>query len=277
MIFRQFLWSKLQLGTSCSSHKKTFTSTAELATPALTPQLSCKASATSDFRQRLVLQAELLWKANPKSTPYQAKSNPKHPNADQGSNSCCPSQSLCPLWLSAPTVPLPWSCTPMPTPSAVYPHKQHAFHGKNAEEHGSKPEKSEQHSSGSTQLALLIKGSPEGKPKPTWQVSLQKALGRKTQLRAQASAPIAPLNLLPSKWQLESRRKLPKGAIFNARLQNENAQQAGHISKHRLVLERKARDAWWTYTCAHDSTGESLHSGLSAVGTIASKRHMHSQ
>lgn len=269
LLFKRFLQSKLQLGTSHSSQKTSFTSTAEFAAPALTPQLSCKASVTSDFCRRLVVQAELLWKANTKPVPYQARSNPKHFKAHEGFSSPCTSPGLCPLWLLTPTVPLPWSCTPMPTPPAVYPHKQRAFYSKNAEEQSNKSEKDGQHSGAGTQYALLIKGSPEGKPKSTWQLRVQKALGRKTRLRAQASALIAPLNLLPSKWQLETRRRLPKGATFNARLQKEDLQQSREISKHRLVLERKARDACWTHTCAYDSTGESLHPGLTAMTILS--------
>lgn len=161
----------------------------------------------------------------------------------------------------------------MPTPPAVYPHKQRAFYSKNAEEQSNKSEKDGQHSGAGTQYALLIKGSPEGKPKSTWQLRVQKALGRKTRLRAQASALIAPLNLLPSKWQLETRRRLPKGATFNARLQKEDLQQSREISKHRLVLERKARDACWTHTCAYDSTGWQI--GLKAKASSGKKRFSH--
>ena len=83
-------------------------------------------------------------------------------------------------------------------------------------------------------------------------------MGRKTQLRGQASALLAPLSFLPSRWQMEARQRLPRGATFHAKLQGEDARQPGgsHTSRHRVVLERKARDAWWTCTCAHDSAGK---------------------
>lgn len=273
MLFRRFLQSKLQLGASHSRQKASFTSTAETAVPALTQQLSCKANITTDFCRRVALQAELQWKAKPRRASKRSqgqnqtgqtthpitKSYARDVSSQRHHNDWWQPQSLCPMWTSRMTSTLPWRCTPLPWPTPIYAHKQHATCGRGAVEKGERQSDAEQQGSIGRQCTVQIKGSPEGKPDPTWHLKVQESLGQRTQLRGQASAVLTPTSFLPSRWQLEIRHRLPKCATFHAKLQGEDVQQPGDCSarRHRLLLERKARDAWWACTCAHDSAGKS--------------------
>lgn len=276
LLFKRFLQSKLRLGASHGRQKASFTSTAEAAVPALTQQLSCKANITTDFSRRVALQAELQWKARAQEASKRtqdvcktgqsspagttAKPHARHSDAPQHVDDRWQPENLCPVWISRPTSPLPWRGTPLPRPTPIYTHKQRATYGRGMEEKSEKRSDAEQQGGFGRQCTLQIKGSPEGKPNPTWHLRMQESLGRKTQLRGQASAMLAPVSFLPSKWQMEIRHRLPKGATFHAKLQGEDVQQPGHssTSRHRVLLERKARDAWWTCTCAHDSAGTSF-------------------
>lgn len=261
-LLRRFLQTKVQLGASHNNQNTAFTSTAEVSAPTLTQQLSCKAGTTTDFCRRVALQTELQWKAKAKLPPKHTKRNPKQFDSHHSSDAHSPSHSFQPAWLLVPNLPLPWGNEPVPCPAAVYATKQHHFFGKGSEERGAQPGKDEQQSTAGTQCTLRVKGCALGKPKSTWQLLLQKRIGRKTQLKAQASALTAPFSLMPSRWQLEARRKLPKGATFNAKLQKDDAKEASGCSQYRLMLERKAQDAWWSYLCTHNSTGGPLHSAL---------------
>ncbi|KAL3149379.1 hypothetical protein ABBQ32_002180 [Trebouxia sp. C0010 RCD-2024] len=271
LLFKRFLQSKLRLGASHSRHKASFTSTAEAEVPALSQQLSCKANITTDFCRRVALQAELQWKARAQQASKRTldvcktgqsslssmttKPHARHIDVQQHIDDNWQPQILCPVWVSQPKSPLPWRATPLPRPTPVYTHKQRATYGRGTEEKGERQNDAEQQGGFGRQCTLQIKGCPEGKPKPTWHLRMQESLGRKTQLRGRASALLTPVSFLPSKWQMEIRHRLPKGATFHAKLQGEDVQQPGHCStsRHRLLLQRKARDAWWTCTCAHDS------------------------
>lgn len=276
LLFKRFLQSKLRLGASHSRHKASFTSTAEAEVPALSQQLSCKANITTDFCRRVALQAELQWKARAQQASKRTldvcktgqsslssmttKPHARHIDVQQHIDDNWQPQILCPVWVSQPKSPLPWRATPLPRPTPVYTHKQRATYGRGTEEKGERQNDAEQQGGFGRQCTLQIKGCPEGKPKPTWHLRMQESLGRKTQLRGRASALLTPVSFLPSKWQMEIRHRLPKGATFHAKLQGEDVQQPGHCStsRHRLLLQRKARDAWWTCTCAHDSAGTSF-------------------
>ena len=265
-LFHQFLHSKLQCTASHSRRKPAFTSTAEVAAPAVTPQFSCKASANTDYCQHAALQVEVQWKSKQRPPTKSAKSDVKQSFLQQSHDGQQEAHSCCSSWLLMPTVPLPWQCSnSMPSPATVYSYKQHVFYGRGADSTNSKTDKDEKHSSTDTQGTLQIKGSSGRKPKPTWQLRIQKAVSRKLQLRGQASAQITPLSLLPAAWQLEARRKLPRGASMLAKLQQEEGRQAAG-SRHRLMIERKSRDAWWTSTCTCDSAGWPLSTmGVTAL------------
>ena len=237
-------------------------------------QLSCKANITTDLFRRVGLQAELQWKANPwdeakhskrhekkreNTMPLcRAKASARDVNAQQRVSDRCQPYNLCLTETSRLTSTLPWSSVPLPIPAPMHAHKQRITFGKGAtEERSGQQMEADHRGSASSQCTLQIKGSPEGQSKPSWHLKMQKSVRRKTQLRGQISALLAPMTFLPSRWQMEARHRLPKGATFYARLQGEEVQQSGRrkTSKHQLLLERKARDAWWTCTCASDSAG----------------------
>ena len=274
MLFRRFLQNKMRLCATHSRQKTSLTSTAEFAGPALIQQLSCKANITTDLCRRVGLQAELQWKAKPwreakhskqhetqRERPMpsrRTKANATDVDAQQCHSDRCQPNNICLTWTSRPTSMLPWICSRLPTPAPMYAHKQHATYDRGTtEEKGGQQKDAKQQGSAGSQCTLQIKGCPEGKPKPSWHLKVQKSVRRKTQLRGQVSALLAPMTFLPSRWQMEARHRLPKGATFHARLQGEDVYQAGgcRTSRHRLLLERKARDAWWTCTCARDSAG----------------------
>lgn len=283
LLFRRILQSKLQLAASHGRQKTSLTTTAESAVPALTQHLSCKANITTDFCRRLGLQAELQWKAKSwdkakHSKPCETKKedivpmgrtanfDARQAEAQQCESDICQPNNLEYIWTSKSSSTLPWSCTPLPIPPPICAHKQRASYSRGTtEEKGTKQTDAEHQGSAGSQCTLQIKGppggvpggSPGGKARPSWHLKVQKSVRRKTQLRGQISALLVPATLWPSRWQMEARHRLPKGATFHARLQGEAAQQANGCStnRHRLLLERKARDAWWTCTCAHDSTG----------------------
>ena len=261
----------------CATHNRqntSLTATAEFAVPAMTQQLSCKANMTTDLCRSVGLQGEWQWKANSwdeaknskqhekkrqKSMPLRrtSKSSARDIDARQRVSDRCQPYNLCLTWTSRPTSTLPWSA-PLPTPARMYAHKQHEIYDKGTtEERSGKQQDADQQGSARSQCTLQIKGSPEGKPKPSWHLKMQKSVSRKTQVRAQISALLAPMAFLPSRWQMEARHRLPKGANFHTRLQGEDVKQAGgcRTSRHQLLLERKARNAWWTCTCARDSAG----------------------
>ena len=265
----------MRLRATHSRQKTSLTSTAEVAVPALTQQLSCKANITTDLCRCVGLQAELQWKAKPwreakhskqnenkreRTMPLRrtTKANARDVDAQQCVSDRCHPNNLYLTWTSRPASMLPWICTQLPTPAPLYARKQPATYGRGTtEEKGRQQKDAEQQGTTGSQCTLQIKGCSEGKPKSSWHLKVQKSVRRKTQLRGQVSALLAPMTFLPSRWHMEARHRLLKGATFHARLQGEDVQQASGCgtSRHRLLLERKARDAWWTCTCARDSAG----------------------
>ena len=283
----------------CATHNRqrtSLTSATELAVPALTQQLSCKANITTDLCRRVGLQAELQWKANPRDKAKHSNQHEKcresigplrritraiarDVDAQQLVSDRCHPHNLCLTWTSRPTSMLPWSCNRLPTPAPMYAHKQHADYGRGTtEEKAATQQDTDQQGSAGSQCTLQIKGSGQldGKPKPSWHLKVQKPVKRKTRLRGQISALLAPMTFLPSRWQMEARHRLPKGATFHARLQGEEVQQAGGCrSRHQLLLERKARDAWWTCTCARNSAGKQITSAVAMVTAHFNSCHHH--
>ncbi|KAL0023801.1 hypothetical protein WJX77_006503 [Trebouxia sp. C0004] len=188
LLLRRLLQSKLQCGSTLNSPFTKYTSSAEVAVPDLTGTFSCKANATTDFRQRLVLHGTGI----------------KGFEADKDLETTDEAQA------------------------------------------GRGP---------SNQCTFQLKGSAEGKPPPTWQIRGQKALGAKLQLRVQAGAALGMAHLLPSRWQLEIKHKLRKGAMLNMRLQKDERRSSQQCDRYRVQVEHKACTHWVTCMWAQEASG----------------------
>lgn len=304
---KRFLQSKLQFGASRSISAIKYTSSAELAAPALTSTLSCKAHANTDFCQRLVLLTELQWKAakhkQPTTATVSRADNTKSVIPTDSHDNSHPSSShqhhrAHAAWHSSSPSRLPWTQQTLQYPVPVYASKPRSAHWKESGARGKpgldgdrdKDSKDDSqagkslltiwfithtfivdiqdwqtghmctgHMGAGDQCTLQLKGSasPEGKPPPAGHIRLQKAMGQKLQLRAQASAALAAgaTSLLPSRWQLEAKRKLQKGAMVNVRMQREEMRASQQQGRHRLQIEHKGQANWVTCTCTHQPAG----------------------
>ena len=289
LLLRRFLQSKLQCGLTHHSPSIKYTSSAEVAVPYLTETFDCKANATTDFRQRLLLHGELQWHAkrrqakttSPDTTKGSKVTGPKwHSNIH--SNSGQQMQICQATWYSSSAAHLPWHGQGIQYPSPVFAHKARLANYRNATGTGIKGfeadkdlESTDESQAGrgpGDQCTFQLKGSAEGKPPPTWQIRGSKALGAKLQLRAQASAALGMAQLLPSRWQLEMKHKLRKGAMLNIKLQRDERRSPQQFNRHKAQIERRARSHWMTCMCAQEASGEQytcLHRGPCAEGVIS--------
>lgn len=276
MLLKRFLHSKLQLGCTHSTPSVKYSSSAEVVVLDLTHNLSCKAHATTDFCQRLVLHADLQWKARHKQTKSAtrqtdrvkaSKTFAQHGHDDNDTNHHQHVQRDQPAWYSNSATRLPWLDQSLHYPSPEYACKPRPSHRKASSTRAIKvPEADKDSQDGKDeaqagtgpgdQCTLQLKGSPAGKPSPTWQIRGQKALGPKLQLRAQVSAALGGLHLLPSQCQVEARHKLPKGAMLSVRLHREERRPSQQHSRHRVQIEHKGRSNWMTWSCAQEASGQ---------------------
>jgi len=289
LLLRRFLQSKLRCGSTHNSPCTKYTSSAEVAVPDLTETFSCKANATTDFRQRLLLHGELQWHAKRRqartTSPFKADttkgSKAFDPKWHSKIHSSSGQQMQTPqaTWYSSSAARLPWLDQCIQYPSPVYAHKARLANWRDATGTGIKgfeadkdlqtTDESQAGRGPGDQCTFQLKGSAEGKPPPTWQIRGRKALGAKLQLRAQASAALCIAHLLPSRWQLEINKKLLKGAMLNIRLQRDERRSPQQCDRHRVQVERKARTHWVTCMCAQEASGEQytcLHKGPCAGG-----------
>lgn len=271
LLLRRFLETKLRFGSTHSRPSSKLTSSAEVVIPALAQNLSCKAYATTDFCQRLVLQAELHWKAKQKQATQDAHTRTKQadrrPACRQNLLTVCQQDGAQPM-SHAPCYPssacdLPWTSQAVHYPTATFARKRRPTFWKDSAAKGmngidiNKDTKEEPQAGMAPcdQFTLQLKRSPEGTSPPSWQIRWQKALSRKAQLRGQAGAAMGAANLLPSKWQLEAKHKLQRGAMLNVRVQREDKRPTQHQSRHRVQIEYKGRAKMIACTCTHEPTG----------------------
>ncbi|DBA97168.1 TPA: hypothetical protein ACH3X1_014931 [Trebouxia sp. C0004] len=275
LLLRRLLQSKLQCGSTLNSPFTKYTSSAEVAVPDLTGTFSCKANATTDFRQRLVLHGELQWHAKRRqartTSPFKADTTkggkafgPKW-HSKLHSNTSQHMQTPQATWYSSSAAHLPWLGQCMQYPSPVYAHKARLANWGHATGTGIKGfeadkdlETTDEAQAGrgpSNQCTFQLKGSAEGKPPPTWQIRGQKALGAKLQLRVQAGAALGMAHLLPSRWQLEIKHKLRKGAMLNMRLQKDERRSSQQCDRYRVQVEHKACTHWVTCMWAQEASG----------------------
>jgi hypothetical protein len=276
LLLRRFLQSKLQCGSTHNSPSTKYTSSAEVAVPNLTKTFSCKANATTDFRQRLLLHGELQWHAKRRqartSSPFKADTTkgskafgPKwHSKIHR--DTCQQMQIPQATWHSSSAAHLPWLGQCWQYPSPVYAHKARlanyrdatgtSIKGFEADKDLETTDESQAGRGPGDQCTFQLKGSAEGKPPPTWQIRGQKTLGAKLQLRAQASAALGMAQVLPSRWQLEMKHKLRKGAMLNIRFQRDERRSPQQCDRHRLQVEHKARTHWVTCMCVQEASGE---------------------
>ncbi|DBB08975.1 TPA: hypothetical protein ACH3X3_007606 [Trebouxia sp. C0006] len=168
-------------------------------------------------------------------------------------------------WYSSSAAHLPWLGQCIQYPSPVYAHKARLANYRDATGTGIKgfeadkdletTEESQAGKGPGDQCTFHLKGSAEKKPPPTWQIRGQKALGAKLQLRAQASAALGIAHLLPTRWQLEMKHKLRKGAMLNIKLQRDERRSPQQCDRYRMQVERKARSHWITCMCAQEASG----------------------
>lgn len=275
LVLRRLLQSKLRCDCTHASSSTKYTASAEVAVPDLTQTFNCKANATTDFRQRLLLHGELQWHAKRRqaraTSPFKADttngskaSGPRwhsriHSNAGQQM------QASQDTWYSSSATHLPWLGQCIQCPSPVYAHKAGLANYRDATGTGIKGleadkdlETTDESQAGrgpGDQCTFQLKGSAEGRPPPTWQIRGQKALGAKLQVRAQASAALGMAHLLPSRWQLEMKHKLRKGAMLNIRLHRDERRSPQQCDRCRVQVERKARTHWITCMCAQEASG----------------------
>ncbi len=266
--------SKLQCGSTHNSPSTKYTSSAEVAIPNLTKAFSCKANATTDFCQRLLLHGELQWHAKRRqakpTSPFKAdttkSSKATGPNWHSKTQSNTGQHMPLATWYSSSAAHLPWLGQCIQYPSPVYAHKARLANYRDATGTGIKgfeadkdletTEESQAGKGPGDQCTFQLKGSAEKKPPPTWQIRGQKALGAKLQLRAQASAALGIAHLLPTRWQLEMKHKLCKGAMLNIKLQRDERRSPQQCDRYRMQVERKARSHWITCMCAQEASGE---------------------
>lgn len=289
LLLRRFLQSKLQCGSTHNSTSTKYTSSAEVALPDLTETFSCKANATTDFRQLLLLHGELQWHAKRRqakaTSSFQADTTkgskatgPKW-HSKIHSNTGQQMQTPQATWYSSSAAHLPWLSHCIQHPSPVYAHKARLANYRDATGTGIKgfaddkdQETTDESQAGrgpGDQCTFQLKGSAERKPPPTWQIRGQKALGAKLQLRAQASAALGIAHLLPTRWQLEMKHKLRKGAMLNIKLQRDERHSPQQCDRLKVQIERKARSHWITCMCTQEASGEQytcLHKGPCAGG-----------
>lgn len=86
MLLRRFLETKLQFGC-LQSNKTHITSSAEVTAASLANQLKLTANASTDFRQRLILQTGLQWQPKQTAQATSAKQHRKHHPAETHSGS----------------------------------------------------------------------------------------------------------------------------------------------------------------------------------------------
>ena len=273
LLLRRFLQSKLQCGSSHKTPSTKYTSSAEVAVPDLTETFSCKANATSDFRQRLLLHGELQWHAKRRQAkPFKAdatkgsKANAQKWHSKIHSNSGQQMQTPQATWYASSAGHLLRLRQCIQYPSPVYAHKARLANyrdatgtvvkGFEADKDLETTDESQAQRGPGDQCTFQLKGSAEGKPPPTWQIRGQKALGAKLQLRAQASAALGMAHLLPSRWQLEMKHKLRQGAMLNIRFQRDEQRSPQQCDRYRMQVEHKARTHWVTCMCAQEASGE---------------------
>ncbi|DBA70412.1 TPA: hypothetical protein ACH3X2_011824 [Trebouxia sp. C0005] len=168
-------------------------------------------------------------------------------------------------WYSSSAAHLPWLSHCIQHPSPVYAHKARLANYRDATGTGIKgfaddkdQETTDESQAGrgpGDQCTFQLKGSAERKPPPTWQIRGQKALGAKLQLRAQASAALGIAHLLPTRWQLEMKHKLRKGAMLNIKLQRDERHSPQQCDRLKVQIERKARSHWITCMCTQEASG----------------------
>ena len=278
LLLRRFLQTKLQLGC-CQSNTTRLTTGAVVAAPIVPNCLKLKAGTTTDFAHQLLLRTELSWQRKQTSkdkdiATKKLRRKSRRPSNDlsnggrtlaQADDSTAADQCL--ATAAVATEPLPWNF-PMKEAWPLYMEKNRAFAkgasshiGHTHEPHATAEEFVIDGSSPAMrpgdQVSLQLKVALKGKPAPNLQLRVQKVLSNKMQLRAQLRTDFDAMRPLQSKWQLEARHKLAKGASASVKLVHDQQKSAhhGNSPRHSLQIEHKNRTNFVTCACRHQATG----------------------